>query len=391
MLNKKYFYIVLTLGTLYLCGLVSGCSWKVEEEFGEIIPYNMLTEKGLLAVSAPDENNVWVVGHGGIILHSDDAGKTWHHQTPPVEIDLFDIFFIDNKEGWIVGKYGKAFHTTDKGKNWLSVETGTEERLFSIFFTDRENGWAVGSRGIIIHTNDSGKTWQRQHYERADDPFGDKADDIEVDMAIYSLIHGDGEILEERLEREYDDSILNRVYFIDKDTGWIVGEYGLILNTRDGGKTWVHQECPDLIPEVEEHEWEIQPPTLFAVYFKTPEKGFAGGLDCSIVVTEDGGDTWKKLFTDSDLALYGIVLRGDYGTAVGTKGAYYYSRDGGRSWIRDTEALNTNFWLRDISFSNDDNGWIVGSFGTILKTTDGGSTWDTVSGITIDEIEERSL
>jgi photosystem II stability/assembly factor-like uncharacterized protein len=32
-------------------------------------------------------------------------------------------------------------------------------------------------------------------------------------------------------------------------------------------------------------------------------------------------------------------------------------------------------WLRAIAFSDQQNGWMVGGFGLIFRTTDGGKTW----------------
>jgi photosystem II stability/assembly factor-like uncharacterized protein len=32
---------------------------------------------------------------------------------------------------------------------------------------------------------------------------------------------------------------LRGVYFRDKNDGWVVGGYGLILHTTDGGTTWL--------------------------------------------------------------------------------------------------------------------------------------------------------
>jgi len=380
MFEKKKPYILILI-TMFL--LVFGCRGNVEEEAISGKQYKRVTDKGLLAVSTPDKDNIWIVGYNGTILHSADRGNTWQSQISPVEIDLFDVFFTDNKDGWIVAKYGTALHTTNGGETWEKIETGTKERLFSVCFIDKLSGWAVGAMGIIINTVDGGKTWQRQTYERIDDPFGENSGE-DVNMDIYSLIHGEeGEKLTERNKLEYDDSTLNQVSFVDKNRGWIAGEFGLILHTTDGGKTWTQQECKELTPVVSEEEWEIQAPSLFSIYFQTPDKGFATGLDCSIITTEDGGETWNILSTDSDLALYGISVNGENGSAVGSKGAYYYSRDGGKSWTRDEKSLNTNFWLRDISFSNPMNGFVVGSLGTIIRTSDGGKSWTTVSGITI--------
>jgi photosystem II stability/assembly factor-like uncharacterized protein len=42
-------------------------------------------------------------------------------------------------------------------------------------------------------------------------------------------------------------------------------------------------------------------------------------------------------------------------------------------WTKQTS--NTFAWLHDVYFTNDQTGWIAGSGGTFLTTTDGGKTW----------------
>ena len=48
-----------------------------------------------------------------------------------------------------------------------------------------------------------------------------------------------------------------------------------------------------------------------------------------------------------------------------------HSEDGGISWI-DQENLTSNR-LRGVHFTDRHNGWVVGDYGTILHTTNGGS------------------
>ena len=40
------------------------------------------------------------------------------------------------------------------------------------------------------------------------------------------------------------DSQLNEVAFIDSQTGWIVGDRGVIWHTEDGGRHWQRQFAP---------------------------------------------------------------------------------------------------------------------------------------------------
>ena len=62
------------------------------------------------------------------------------------------------------------------------------------------------------------------------------------------------------------------------------------------------------------------------------------------------------------------------GWAVGDAGTILYTSDGGTTWA--TQSSGTTNDLMAVTFIDANNGWIVGWYGTILKTTDGGSTWN---------------
>jgi len=50
-------------------------------------------------------------------------------------------------------------------------------------------------------------------------------------------------------------------------------------------------------------------------------------------------------------------------------------RSTGEPWMRVSLGREVNTWLRGIYFIDKNDGWIVGGFGHILHTTDGGQTW----------------
>jgi photosystem II stability/assembly factor-like uncharacterized protein len=62
------------------------------------------------------------------------------------------------------------------------------------------------------------------------------------------------------------------------------------------------------------------------------------------------------------------------GWTVGAYGTILYTTNGGTTWT--SKSSGTTEDLMAISFVDANNGWIVGWEGTILKTTDGGSTWN---------------
>lgn len=67
----------------------------------------------------------------------------------------------------------------------------------------------------------------------------------------------------------------------------------------------------------------------------------------------------------------------DTGWAVGTSGVVLKSLDGGVTW--DSQYANTQLELTGVSFVSPTTGWAVGVNGTVRRTTDGGVNWATQS------------
>jgi hypothetical protein len=59
-------------------------------------------------ISFPDEQNGWVVGAQGVILHTNNGGATWSRQQSPVDAMLNCVYFMDAGHGWISGANGAA-------------------------------------------------------------------------------------------------------------------------------------------------------------------------------------------------------------------------------------------------------------------------------------------
>src|ERR1700730_7346959 len=65
---------------------------------------------------------------------------------------------------------------------------------------------------------------------------------------------------------------------------------------------------------------------------------------------------------------------GQRGWVVGEYGTILQTRDGGSTWTRQTSG--TQSWLSSVSFAADNQrGWVVGEKGTIQQTRDGGASW----------------
>ena len=217
------------------------------------------------------------------------------------------------------------------------IPTITPENVTAIMAPDENNLWIIGNYGIIFHSSDAGKNWVSQ------------------DSGIKTL--------------------LNDGFFIDNKTGWVVGVDGTIIHTADGGNNWVKQNSGTI-----RH--------LMDITFTDKDYGWAVGEFSTILHTTDGGKTWAPQQPEAD-KIYNSVKFVDQqnGFIVGEAGVMFRTTDGGKTW---TPVMPKAFERKDLEdeyerprpslfcviFKDNLNGWACGNFGAILRTTDGGITWD---------------
>ncbi|CAN1600393.1 protein of unknown function [Pseudomonas mediterranea] len=154
----------------------------------------------MLAVTRAGERLV-AVGERGIVLLSDDSGKSWRQARVPVSVSLTAVQFVDDEQGWAVGHMGVVLHSTDGGETWVKqldgvaaaqlalvaaqqggdakpvedaerlVADGPDKPFLDLYFSDRRNGYVVGAYGLILHTVDGGGTW-KPWMQQVDNPDG---------------------------------------------------------------------------------------------------------------------------------------------------------------------------------------------------------------------------
>lgn len=165
------------------------------------------------------------------------------------------------------------------------------------------------------------------------------------------------------------------VDFVDAAHGWAVGRSGLILRTTDGGDTWTQQTSG-----VDKH--------LFSVDFVDPKRGVAVGDWGAVVTTSDGGQTWEDRTLAEDIILNDVAMvDGERGWIAAELGTVFTTQDGGRTWT--TQATGVDKTLFGIYFADAQRGWVVGIDALILRTEDGGQNWTVLNGSTeIRELEQ---
>jgi len=333
------------LGALLAGVVVSGCHGGEGGVRQEREGLSVLTQRDRLYDVQFVGDQVYVVGFPGIILRSEDRGETFAVQGGGQEEALYAVDFVDDKRGFIVGGDGLLLSTTDGGGSWVRVSTGVKEPLFDLDFIDEREGWLVGNFGMILHTADGGRTFERQ-----------------------TVKGEDGEEEEEEGEEEGFDRLLNGVSFLDGLRGWIVGESGTILETRDGGKTWEARDSGEWAP-------------LYSVLFVDSGHGFVAGSEGALLWTGDGGESWERVETGTSEHLFRLGRGGDVVYAVGRRGVMLAVAlgKGGEGEVVPGEVRRVDLgvyqWLSSVGFGAEGRGVVVGGQGLVLNTSDGGATW----------------
>ncbi len=278
-----------------------------------------------------DQNRGWAVGSRGVLLATEDGGRSWRARARPAEDVLRDIYFSDEFNGWIVCEKNiydlktkdeartYLMNTIDGGNKWTRVkilEADVDARLIRAVFSPGGRGWAFGEGGAIYTSPSSGASW------------------IRLQAPTRHLLLGGT--------------------FIDDDRGWLVGAGSTILQTSDGGETWHLSRLPG-----------AKGIRFNATSFVDNRLGWAVGSGGSIYRTVNGGRTWQAQNSRVSADLFDVkFLDAVEGWAVGAEGTLIFTADGGLHWT--VEPSGTIHPLERVFFADRAHGWTVGFGGTIL-------------------------
>lgn len=107
------------------------------------------------------------------------------------------------------------------------------------------------------------------------------------------------------------------------------------------------------------------------------QQGVAVGDFGVIMETADGGTTWtRQAKAPTDLALFGVVRRQGHCIAAGQSGLLMAAPDC-KQWTVAAPVSKERILAVDVNAGG--MAWAVGGFGTVLKSSDWGKTWQAVS------------
>ncbi len=150
----------------------------------------------------------------------------------------------------------------------------------------------------------------------------------------------------------------------DQNNLWIVGDLGVLLYSSNGGSSWIQQTTNTNY-------------TLFSISFITANTGWAVGDLGEIIHTTNAGISWLNQNSGTSKLLFGVTFKDlNNGWITGEDGLILRTTNGGVSWIQQNSSTSNALFYP--YFINQNVGYCAGSFGTIVKTTNGGSTWSSL-------------
>lgn len=252
---------------------------------------------------------------------------------------LFGLSFAQGR-GLAVGTGGRIFESADAGTTWTPLEQSPTSLAFLAVSQRGNDAVAVGQAGLVAVSAAAGK-WQ--------------------------------------LGKSGTDARLLVVDLNSSGLAVAAGEFGTVIKSRDGGRTW-SSTAPDWSLMASKDHFGTGEPTIYAVTVSDSGQITLAGEFGVMVRSVDGGATWRVLrpVDPSAATVHALFLQpaGEGNSyAVGQKGELLISPDGGEIWGRCTTGTDLNF----LGVSASPNGEVVISGMRVMyRSTTRGMTWESI-------------
>lgn len=370
-------------------------------------------DKGLFLDISRAGSRVIAVGMHGSILYSDDQGNRWTQARVPVSVLLTAVHFVNERLGWAVGHNGVVLHSADGGASWQRQLDGWQIDQMVLAYAEL-NLKAVQAAPVvvepeIVESEILGAEMvspQIQNTESLESPAptAEPAADAAPETVVLDVTEAVEPVTEPLVveaettpdpsepsrsaQDDYPDFLkmddsgaddllyiaesmlfdaktdasvgadkpLLDVLFLDERHGFVIGAYGLMLETTDAGKSWHY--VGHRIENTDRFHLNAMVRVGAAELWLVGEAG-------ALFRSGDRGQHWETLTGPYEGTYFGAQPVGSGVLIYGLRGHAFYSRDQGASWQRlVTEADST---LTASVLANDGTVFVFGYGGTVLQ------------------------
>jgi len=320
--------------------------------------------------ATPDENMISVELNEGHLFTHPTTGQDYSLAGDGEGLKLFKVTGLNDItrfQGMVqlpakstMGLTTTTFEPATAGWNLVDMPAVDQCNLTRVFFFNADRGWILhaGGKGGPLYTIDGGKKWAVSTFSTEQETLPEGVEPLPSPCEKYEQ---------------------HAIAFISPLIGWVGGTLsgeGFLARTIDGGVTWTPIKLPNNT-------------TVKQLWFANERQGWMAPFWGEPVMrrTEDGGITWHTF--DLKPALTGIVA--DPRTwrhqafhafdmrhlvVVGAEGVVLRTSDGGSTWqvSRTLPAADAHEFFA-VSFTDATHGLAVGADGITAVTGDGGVTW----------------
>jgi photosystem II stability/assembly factor-like uncharacterized protein len=222
-----------------------------------------------------------------------------------------------------VGEHGVIVYSDDNGKSWRQAKVPVDLTLTSIAFADGSHGWAAGHYGVVLHTSDSGLTWQEQLN-------GLQVNQLTLEAAQTAVANNDPSVGTPRAVARANHFIADgpdkpflSILVYDRNKALVFGAYRMTVLTTNGGKDW--------------QDWSLHVGDPFSQNLydvaRAGTRIYVVGEAGTVFESTDGGSKFVAMVPPSDATMLKVLPAGLNSVFVcGVAGQAFHSEDGGRSW-----------------------------------------------------------
>jgi photosystem II stability/assembly factor-like uncharacterized protein len=251
-------------------------------------------------------------------------------------------------------------------QGWVQVPTGSTTAGYGwISITPSGKLWVFSQEHILTSTN-FGESWDTPNLpvNGFADFYNDSIGFLAGDPRVFKTTDGGRSWIE---GAHPELNFVSNMCYADSSTIFCTGASG-ISKSSDGGLSWFRRQ--------------VTASNLQDVHFPSHAIGYVTGMKNgsefgTLFRTSDAGERWNRLTTVPALN-YGSVfaLGSDTILLAGLAGYIIRSTNGGQTWdtTARTDALRG---IGNITFTNAKDGFAVGGYGVVLRTEDGGASWIT--------------